>query len=193
VKRAVTGLVAGAIALLALAGCASADGVAAGYGGGQGYVSGDGAYLEIPAADRGAPVEFSGPTIDGSDFGSTELAGEVAVVNFWYAGCPPCRLEAPDLADLSAELADVPFVGVNVYDTSDVARVFNDENGIAYPSILDVSTGSVQLAFAGSVAPNAVPTTLVLDREGRVAARISGLVRDPEILRSMIEKVQAEA
>jgi thiol-disulfide isomerase/thioredoxin len=193
VKRAVTGLVAGALALLVLSGCASADGVAAGYGGGQGYVSGDGAYLEIAAADRGEPIDFSGPTIDGSDFGSTELAGQVAVVNFWYAGCPPCRAEAPDLAALSADLVGVPFVGVNVYDTSDVARVFNEENDIAYLSILDVSTGSVQLAFAGTVAPNAVPTTIVLDREGRVAARISGLVRDPDILRSMIEKVQAEA
>jgi len=193
VKRAVTGFVAGALALVVLSGCASADGVAVDYGDGQGYVSGDGAYLEIPAADRGAPVDFSGPSIDGTEIGSAELAGQVAVVNFWYAGCPPCRLEAPDLAELSVELDDVPFVGVNVYDTSDVARVFNEENDIAYPSILDVASGAVQLAFAGSVAPNAVPTTLVLDREGRVAARISGLLRDPDILRSMIEKVQAEA
>ncbi len=191
-NRAVTGLVAGALALLALSGCASADGVAERYGDGQGYVSGDGAYLEIPAADRGAPIDFSGPSIDGSEIGSADLTGEVAVVNFWYAGCPPCRLEAPDLATLSTDLDDVPFVGVNVYDTADVARVFNEENGIAYPSILDVSTGSVQLAFAGSVAPNAVPTTLVLDPQGRVAARISGLLRDPAILRAMVEKVQEE-
>ena len=180
-------------AALALAGCTSSDGLAERYGTGQGYVSGDGAYLEIPAAERGEPVEFSGPTVDGGELGSTDLAGEIAVVNFWYAGCPPCRVEAPDLAALSAELNDVAFVGVNVYDTSDVARVFNEENGLDYPSILDVASGSVQLAFAGSVAPNAVPTTLVLDREGRVAARISGLIREPDILRAMVEKVQAEA
>lgn len=187
-------LAQGALVLaIALAGCASSDGLAERYGTGQGYVSGDGAYLEIPVDQRGAPVEFSGPTVDGGSTGSADLVGSVAVVNFWYAGCPPCRLEAPDLAALSAELDDVPFVGVNVYDTADVARTFDEEQGIGYPSILDVATGSVQLAFAGSVAPNAVPTTLVLDRQGRVAARISGLLRDPDILRTMIETVQGEA
>jgi len=193
VKRAVAGLAAALAVLAVLSGCASSDGLAERYGDGQGYVSGDGAYLEVPPAERDAPVAFSGPTVDGAEFDSAELAGSVAVVNFWYAGCPPCRREAPDLATLAAELGDVAFLGVNVYDTADVARVFEQENGIGYPSILDVSTGSVQLAFAGTVAPNAVPTTLVLDRDGRVAARISGLIRDPDILRAMIEKVQAEA
>ncbi|OJX65894.1 MAG: alkyl hydroperoxide reductase [Micrococcales bacterium 73-13] len=192
-KRAVAGLAAALAVLAVLSGCASSDGLAERYGDGQGYVSGDGAYLEVPPAERDAPVAFSGPTVDGAEFDSAELAGSVAVVNFWYAGCPPCRREAPDLATLAAELGDVAFLGVNVYDTADVARVFEQENGIGYPSILDVSTGSVQLAFAGTVAPNAVPTTLVLDRDGRVAARISGLIRDPDILRAMIEKVQAEA
>ncbi|HWL01053.1 MAG TPA: TlpA disulfide reductase family protein [Microbacteriaceae bacterium] len=177
---------------IVLAGCASSDGLAERYGTGQGYVSGDGAYLEIPADRRGAPVEFSGPTVDGGTYGSADLAGSVAVVNFWYAGCPPCRVEAPDLAALSVELVDVPFVGVNVFDGADVARTFDEEFGIGYPSILDIAAGSVQFAFAGSVAPNAVPTTIVLDREGRVAARISGLLRDPDILRTMIETVQAE-
>jgi len=188
-----TGLTALAVgSAIALAGCASSDGLAERYGTGQGYVSGDGAYLEIPADQRGEPVAFSGPTVDGETYGSADLAGSVAVVNFWYAGCPPCRLEAPDLAALAAELEDVPFVGVNVYDTGDVARTFDEEFGIGYPSILDISSGSVQLAFAATVAPNAVPTTIVLDREGRVAARVSGLLRDPDILRTMVETVQAE-
>jgi len=178
---------------IALTGCASSDGLAERYGTGQGYVSGDGAYLEIPVDQRGEPVAFSGPTVDGGTYGSADLAGSVAVVNFWYAGCPPCRKEAPDLAALAAELADVPFLGVNVYDTADVARTFDEEFGIGYPSLLDVAAGSVQLAFAATVAPNAVPTTIVLDREGRVAARVSGLLRDPDILRTMIETVQAEA
>ena len=188
------GAVAAVIAAtLALAGCASSDGLADKYGNGQGYVSGDGAYLELSPSERGEPIAFSGPTVEGDTFDSADLAGQVAVVNFWYAGCPPCRAEAPDLAALSAELTDTAFVGVNVYDTADVARVFDEANDIGYPSILDVASGSVQLAFAGTVAPNAVPTTIVLDREGRVAARISGLIRDPSILRAMVEKVQAEA
>ena len=77
---------------------------------------------------------------------------------------------------------------------SAVARLFDEEFGIAYPSILDARTASVQLAFAGAgaVAPNAVPTTLVLDREGRVAARISGVIKDPSILASMLDTVLAQ-
>lgn len=177
---------------LTLAACSSSDGLADRYGSGQGYVSGDGQYLELPVTERGAPIEFGGPTVDGGQLDSADLVGLVTVVNFWYAGCPPCRFEAPFLADLSDELSDVTFVGVNVYDTAEVARTFELEQGIEYPSILDVQSGSVQLAFAGKMAPNAVPTTLVLDTEGRVAARISGVIRDPAILRDLIKTVQAD-
>jgi len=180
-------------ALALLSGCITSDGLAGRYGSGQGYVSGDGVYLELPASEREEPIVFAGPTSDGGELSSEELLGGVSVVNFWYAGCPPCRYEAEDLARLSTELEDVAFVGVNVFDTAEVARVFEEEFGIEYPSILDVTRGSVQLAFAGLVAPNAVPTTLVLDREGRVAARISGVIRDPDNLRAMVATVQAEA
>jgi len=186
-------VVAAIAAALTLAACSSSDGLADRYGSGQGYVSGDGQYLELPAAERDAPIQFRGPTVDGGELDSADLLGQVTVVNFWYAGCPPCRFEAPFLAELSAELEDVAFVGVNVYDTADVARTFELDNGIEYPSILDVTSGSVQLAFAGKMAPNAVPTTLVLDAEGRVAARISGVLRDPAILRDLVTTVQADA
>jgi len=190
-RRAI--LAAAAItAALALAGCASSDGLAQQYGQGQGYVSGDGAYLELAPSEREAPIAFRGPTVDGGELSSEDLAGRVAVVNFWYAGCPPCRDEAPRLKELAESMPDVAFVGVNVYDTAEVARTFEEEFGIEYPSIVDVHSGAVQLAFAGSVAPNAVPTTLVLDPEGRVAARISGVIREASILRAMIERVQED-
>jgi hypothetical protein len=81
---------------------------------------------------------------------------------------------------------------VNTRDYADQARIFEQQYGIAYPSILDVDSASVQLAFAGSVAPNAVPTTLVLDRDGRVAARISGVIEAESILAAMIDRVLAE-
>lgn len=181
-----------AASTLALAGCTATDGLAADYGSGQGYVSGDGAYLELAPDERGEAVAFAGPTVDGGELGSAELAGSVAVVNFWYAGCPPCRVEAPYLAEVAAEFDDVRFVGVNVSDGADVARTFEEEFGIEFPSILDAESGAVQLAFASSVAPNAVPTTIVLDAEGRVAARISGVIRDPAILADMIATVQEE-
>jgi peroxiredoxin len=189
-------LTIGLVVLLALTGCTAADPLAEQYqdGSGQGYISGDGAYTEIEPADRDEPIEFSGTDENGDTISSADLAGDVFVVNFWYAGCPPCRTEAPDLAALATEYTEVPFVGVNTIDTVENATTFATKFGIPYPSIIDATTASVQLAFAGAgaVAPNAVPTTLVMDREGRVAARISGLIRDKSILASMIDRVVAE-
>lgn len=163
-------------------------------GTGQNYISGDGAITVLARDSRGASVAFSGVTDTDGFFDSAQYAGEVLVVNFWYAGCPPCRLEAADLEALSQEFAadGVVFVGVNIMDQAPTALTFAEEFGVTYPSILDVTDGSVRLAFAGSVSPNAVPTTLVLDREGRVAGRISGLLSDPGVLADMIQGVLDE-
>lgn len=182
-----------ALVLLALAGC-TAEPLAEQYanGSGQGYISGDGAYKEIPVDQRDAPIEFDGTSADGAAISNEDYAGQVYVVNFWYASCPPCRAEAPDLKALSEEYTDVPFLGVNVSDSPDVALGFEKKFGLDYPSVIDANTATVQLAFAGIVAPNAVPTTVVVDREGRVAARISGLIRDKSILAAMIDRVVAE-
>lgn len=183
-----------ALVLLALSGCTANDSLADQYasGSGDGYISGDGSITEIPADQRGEPVEFAGSDEAGEPLSSEDFAGSVYVVNFWYASCPPCRVEAPDLVALSEEYTEVPFVGVNIFDGADVALAFADKFAVPYPSILDADTASVQLAFAGVVSPNAVPTTLVIDREGRVAARISGIVREQSILAAMIDTVVAE-
>lgn len=191
-------LVAIAIAsAVVLTGCTANEDLADQYrsGNGQGYISGDGAYTVIAEADRGEPIEFEGVIETGDTVSSDDYRGEVLVVNFWYAACPPCRLEAPDLESLSQQFAPdgVRFLGVNIYDQAPTAMSFSEEFGVTYPSILDVNDGSVRLAFAGQVAPNAVPTTLVLDQQGRVAARISGVISEPSVLRSMITDVLAEA
>jgi len=195
VNRRILALGAAALVTVALAGCTS-DPLAEQYadGSSEGYITGDGAYTEIPADDRGAVIEYSGTTDAGDEVSNEDFAGQVYVVNFWYAGCPPCRLEAPDLKAASEEYPDVPFLGVNIFDTAENAITFETKYGIEYPSIIDVQTNSVQLAFAGqgAVAPNAVPTTLIIDREGRVAGRISGLIRDKSILTAMIDTVVTE-
>lgn len=194
-NRPTLALAAAALVVVALAGCTS-DPLADQYasGSGQGYVSGDGAYTEIPAADRGEAIEYSGTTESGGTVSSDDFAGKVHVVNFWYAGCAPCRLEAKDLKAVSEAYTEVPFLGVNIYDTADNAITFEKKYEISYPSIIDVQTNSVQLAFAGqgAVSPNAVPVTLIIDRDGRVAGRISGLIQDKSILTAMIDKVVAE-
>lgn len=184
------------VAAAVLSGCTANDDLAAQYreGTGQGYISGDGAYTVIAEADRGEPITFEGEVESGDTVSSDDYRGDVLVVNFWYAGCPPCRLEAPDLEALAQQFAadGVSFLGVNIYDQAPTALSFAEEFAVTYPSILDVNDGSVRLAFAGQVAPTAVPTTLVLDQQGRVAARIAGLVSEPSVLRSMITDVLAE-
>lgn len=161
---------------------------------GGGQFAGDGSWGIYGPGERGAPVTFSGTTESGETLGSQQLAGGVAVVNFWYAACPPCRVEARDLEAVSQEYAadGVEFVGVNIYDQVPTVEAFNAEFGVTYPSILDVGSGSVLAAFAANVPPQAIPTTLVLDREGRVAAYILG-VADPGVLGPMIDDVIAEA
>jgi len=158
----------------------------------SGYVSGDGVTTEIPAAERTDPLEIAGTTFEDEDFSSVDLRGELLVVNVWYASCPPCRKEAPDLQAIHEDYADqgVSFVGVNVRDSAGPAKAFEENYGITYPSLPDPDA-QIMYALRGQVAPNAVPSTLVLDREGRVAARISGGA-DPSTLRAMIDRVLAE-
>ncbi|AWB85465.1 alkyl hydroperoxide reductase [Mycetocola zhujimingii] len=180
---------------LLLVGCSS-DPLAEQYaeGSNKGYIAGDGSVTEIAEADRGESITFSGVADTGEQIASADFAGDVLVVNFWYAACAPCRAEAPLLQELSAEYdgKDAQFIGVNVYDQPDTALSFNDKYGITYPSIMDVQDGAVKLAFTGSVPPKAVPTTLVLDKEGRVAARILGQVKEASILDTLIRDAIAE-
>ena len=187
-----------AVALaLTLGACTgSGDELAAQYreGTGQNYISGDGALTILAPDSRATPVEFNGSTDLGDTFTSADYAGQVIVVNFWYAGCPPCRLEAADLEAVYQEFKDqgVFFIGVNIMDQAPTALTFAKEFGVTYPSLLDANDGAVRLAFSGQIAPNAVPTTLVLDKDARVAGRISGLLSDPEVLVGMIESVLEE-
>ncbi len=163
-------------------------------GSGANYISGDGAITVLAPESRTDSVQFEGDLDTGEFFSSSDYAGSVIVVNFWYAGCPPCRVEAADLESLHQQfLSDgVAFVGVNIFDQAPTALTFAKDFGVSYGSIMDVETGSVRLAFAGQVAPNAVPTTLVLDKQGRVSARISGVITDVDLLANIIEGVLEE-
>lgn len=188
--RALIGLaIAGATLLTA---CSGDDPLAeqAGNSGGKNYIAGDGSVMETAESERGESVQFSGETFDGETISADGLDGPT-LVNFWYAACAPCRVEAPHLADLSQEYEDeVNFVGVNVRDEEATAAAFERNFGIEYPSLKD-SDGQVLLQFADYVPPQAVPTTLVLDDEGRVAARILGAV-EHSTLKSLLDGVVDE-
>jgi thiol-disulfide isomerase/thioredoxin len=163
-------------------------------GSGKNYIAGDGTITEYAFADRGEPIEFAGETVEGERFDSADSAGKVQVVNFWYAGCAPCRVEAPILQEVyeGVDPGEVSFVGVNVRDQAGTAAPFEKDYGITYPSILDVESGEAQLAFAGPVPPAAVPTTIVLDKNGKVAARVLGQLKDASILETIIDDLLAE-
>lgn len=194
-NRRLAAAILGLTATLALAGCAANETFAQDYAqtADQGYIAGDGSWTVLKPDQRKAPVAFSGPTVTGDTFTSADYDGQVLVVNFWYAACPPCRAEAEDLASISDEYESkgVQFIGVNVYDQAATAASFEQQFGVKYPSILDVDSAAVRLAFADNVPPQAIPSTLVLDRQGRVADVIRG-ISDPSILRSMIDDVLAE-
>ncbi|MBX3067328.1 MAG: TlpA family protein disulfide reductase [Cryobacterium sp.] len=178
-----------------LSGC-SADPLATEYGSGgnKNYVAGDGTVLEIVPSKRSKPIEFTGTTDSGATVSRTDFDGEVLVVNFWAGYCAPCRVEAPELQALSEKWSSdgVAFLGVNTSDEPETAQAFARTYGVTYPSVIDANSGAVQLAFAGTVAPSALPTTIVLDRQGRVAARILGQIQAESILDAIISKLASE-
>ena len=181
--------------VLALAGC-SADPLAEQFrsGDNKNYIAGDGTVTEYALSERPVAGEWSGITESGLQLDSSALLGAVTVLNFWYAGCAPCRAEAPDLVELHEKYSSqgVNFVGVNVRDTAETALAFDRKFGIQFPSVMDAQSGSVSLAFTGVVSPSAVPTTLIIDTDGRVASRVLGRI-EPSILSTLIETVLEES
>ncbi|WP_425562988.1 TlpA family protein disulfide reductase [Microbacterium gilvum] len=179
-----------------LAACA-ADPVAEAYQNGtnQGYIPSDFRVKEIPEGERGEPVEWAGVTEDGDELTSDDVAGDVTVVNFWYAACGPCRVEAADLEAVWQEYEGdgVSFVGVNTYDQADTAKAFAEQWGVTYPSLIDIDDGRAKLAFAGATSIAATPTTLVLDTEGRIAAVLIGQLEGASILSTLVADTLAES
>lgn len=180
-----------AAALLLVAGCGSS--AEAGTSPDSGYVAGDGSIVLIPEADRVDAREVVGPTLDGGTFRLSDHLGEVVVLNVWASWCAPCRAEAPTLAALARELepAGVTFVGLDTRDSDTSARAFIDRFGIDYANVID-RDGQLQLLFSDTLPPQAIPSTLVIDREGRVAGRVLGKASE-SALRGMIEPILAES
>ena len=178
------------VALLVLAAVVSGCAAAAPAGpavADPGYVSGDGTVTQWDAGNRGEPVGLSGATYQGEGVDLADWRGHVVVVNFWYAACPPCRAEAPDLAAVATELAEegVRFLGVNSTDDAGAALAFERTFAVPYQS-LDDADGRGVAAMQGAVPLRAVPTTVVLDPQGRIAARVLGRT-DSATLGALVE------
>ena len=185
-RRAVLGLML-ATAAAGLAACSTESSDLANQnkeGSGKGYVAGDGSVSEYAPEDRGEAVEFTGTTFNGTDIDAATYAeGDVLVLNFWYAACSPRRVEAPALKAVADEFKNkgVTFLGINVRDERAAAEAFDKTFKIPYESVCDLD-GGVLLALSQYVPPQAVPTTLVLDPNRRVSARVLGVVEELSLI-----------
>jgi len=146
-------------------------------GDGKGYVSGDGTIERLAPDQRSSPLTLSGTTLAGTACKVADAKNLVLVLNVWGQWCGPCVAEMPHLqqvwSQLSASGKPVQFMGVNYRDGVSTAQAFLRANKITYPSLQD-DGGRTLLALRGKA--NTTPTTLVLDRQGRIAARVSGPV-----------------
>ena len=137
-----------------------------------GPVQGAGGITRLAPSERGEPVEVAGLDLDGEPLSSKQWLGQVVVVNVWGSWCPPCRVEQPILSRLSTELkpTGVEFLGIAIRESPQTSKAFATSKGVPYPSI--GGGDSSLLEFADSLPAVAVPTTYVIDRQGRVATRL---------------------
>jgi thiol-disulfide isomerase/thioredoxin len=151
----------------------------------EGYVGAEKSVTIIDPAERKPAPEIKGAVLgeDGKEISTADQLGKVVVLNVWGSWCGPCRAEAPDLQKASEQTAETAqFVGLNTRDYDQGAPVaFNRSNKITYPSIWDPS-GSVLVALSGTLPPTAIPSTLIIDKQGRVAARVVGPVTETTLV-----------
>jgi thiol-disulfide isomerase/thioredoxin len=186
--RAVTAL----MATLLLAGCGD-DGTSVReqmrQGDQKGYIAGDGTIERLDPQDRSTPILLEGTTLEDEAWASQDQLGQVVVVNVWGSWCGPCVEETPDLVQVAGDVAaqglPVQFIGVNRRDSVPNAQAFEEVHGVPYPSLQD--DGGRTLAQLQGLAV-ATPTTMVLDGQGRLAARVSGPV-EASTLRGLVEDV----
>jgi thiol-disulfide isomerase/thioredoxin len=185
-------VVAAVAAAAALAGCATGtDAVDQAAGGEFRFVAGTGAGQTIPAGERRAAPAVRGDLLGGGTLDVGTLRGKVVVLNFWASWCAPCRVETPefDEAYRATRARGVEFLGVDIKDDEQAARDFVANKKISYPSLYD-PLGRVVLRFR-DYPPNAIPSTIVLDRQGRVAAAyLTPLLR--EQIEPVVTRLAAE-
>jgi thiol-disulfide isomerase/thioredoxin len=191
--RAAAGAAMAAVLLLSAAACdGGATAQQTAVGNGSSFVAGSYGTTVYQPGVRPAAPQVTGTTLSGSRFLLSADRGAVVVLNFWGSWCTPCREEAPALGALARHFsgADVRFVGVDIRDNVASAEAFMRTFRISYPSLNDPND-AIALDFSGTVPPAGIPTTLVIDRSGRIAARIVGAASYNGLM-SLIAQISAE-
>jgi peroxiredoxin len=181
-----------AVAALTLSACSS--GGTSGGGGDTNFVTGTNGIATVGKGERADAPDLSGKTVDGKQLDVADYKGKIVVINVWGSWCPPCRAEAKNFETVYQDVKGqgVQFVGINTRDTStSPAKAFEKEFGVSYPSLYD-PTGKLMLRFKkGTLNPQAIPSTLIIDRQGKIAARTLQALSE-EKLRAMLKPVLAE-
>jgi thiol-disulfide isomerase/thioredoxin len=180
-------VVLGVAGMLMLSACSMQ---AADPGEGQGFVAGDGTGVILPPEQRGFAPVLTGTDLNGNEVDTATWQGAPGVINVWASWCAPCRAEAPELVAVAKQNPKVNFLGLDTRDNDDAARQFVKKYGITYPNLPDPN-GQLVLKFAGSLPPQAIPSTLLIDSQGRVAGRFLGAV-DAQELQDAIDELKAE-
>ena len=169
-------------------GCSSLQGT-----GDKGYVSGSGEVVQVEPGQRDEPISLTGRDLEGDPMSTSEFRGTPVVAVVWGSWCAPCRAEAPDVVAAAEEVGDrAQFVGINIRDGSpEQARSFVRTFDVPYPSFYSPD-GEAMLAFSGTLTPNSIPSFVVLDADGRVAATIIGELPSRTTLVEVVEDVVAE-
>ena len=176
------------VALLVLTGCSGLQGTE-----GKQYVAGDGQIVTFDPEDRGAPVEARGESVAGGPLDLADYRGRVVIANVWWSGCGPCRKEMPLLADVAEDLRDdAVLLGINVREVGvDNSRSFLRDVGVDFPSFYDPGS-EVLLRLSDKLGPYSLPSTVVLDRRGRLAVLVLGEIPGSVTMRNAIDDVAAE-
>jgi peroxiredoxin len=180
-----------AVAALTLSACG--DGASGGSAQTR-FVQGKNGVDTVKKDQRQPAPELSGESTTGKKLDVADYQGKVVILNVWGSWCGPCIAEAPNFAKVANETKDkgVQFLGINTRDSEkSQATSFEEEHKVPYPSLFD-PTGRLMLRFPkGSLNPQSIPSTIAIDRHGKIAARSIGPLAEDD-LRKMVEPLIAE-